>query len=147
TADCMPLLFAAPNAVAACHSGWRGTADGMPEATLAALCRLAGCAPAEVAVHLGPCIRVCCYEVRDEGASRFPGEGIPAEVGRPRLDLPRAAALQLGRAGLEASAFHDSGACTSCQPDWYFSHRRDGSPSGRQWGVALLTSPGAPRQA
>ena len=142
TADCMPLLFAAPSAVAACHSGWRGTAEGMPEATLAALCRLAGCPPAEVTVHLGPCIRVCCYEVGDEVASRFPSEAIRTEFGRPRLDLPRAAALQLGRAGLEGTAFHDSGACTSCQSDWYFSHRRDGSPSGRQWGIALLRAPG-----
>jgi len=139
TADCMPLLFAAPGAVAACHSGWRGTAEHMPEAALRAICRLAGCSADQVTVSLGPCIRVCCYEVGDEVAGRFPAETVRAEFGRPRLDLPRAAALQLANAGLAAEAFHDSGACTSCQPDWYFSHRRDGAPSGRQWGVALLS--------
>src|SRR5215831_550706 len=108
----------------------------MPEATLDAICRLAGCGPSQVTVYLGPCIRVCCYEVGDEVARRFPPETVRTEFERARLDLPRAAALQLAGAGVPEAAFHDSGACTSCQPDWYFSHRRDGAPSGRQWGVA-----------
>src|SRR5882672_5087506 len=33
TADCMSLLYRAPGVVAAAHSGWRGTAGGMPVAT------------------------------------------------------------------------------------------------------------------
>jgi polyphenol oxidase len=42
-ADCLPLLFAAPGAVAAAHAGWRGLAGGVIEATLAALCEAAAC--------------------------------------------------------------------------------------------------------
>ncbi|MEK7330425.1 MAG: laccase domain-containing protein, partial [Candidatus Eisenbacteria bacterium] len=34
-ADCLPILYAAPGAVAAAHSGWRGTAEGAPEVALA----------------------------------------------------------------------------------------------------------------
>src|ERR1041385_1748979 len=32
TADCMSILYHAPGAVAAAHSGWRGTDPGMPGA-------------------------------------------------------------------------------------------------------------------
>src|SRR5690349_12073013 len=39
TADCMSILYTSPRGVAAAHSGWRGTAAGMPVAALTALCR------------------------------------------------------------------------------------------------------------
>lgn len=58
TADCLPVLFAAPAArgVAAAHAGWRGLAAGVLEATLQALCEAAGCEPQEVAAWMGPAI-------------------------------------------------------------------------------------------
>jgi YfiH family protein len=140
TADCMSLLYVAPGGAGAAHSGWRGTAEGMPAAALAALCAAAGCDPADVTVYLGPCIRSCCYEVGPEVASRFPAEVVRADRPRPFLDLPAAARLQLVAAGLASTSFHDSGACTACQPDWYFSHRRDGLRSGRHWGIVALAA-------
>jgi YfiH family protein len=136
TADCMSLLYAAPGGVAAAHSGWRGTADGMPRAALEALCEAAGCDPAQVNVYLGPCIRSCCYEVGPEVAERFASDILRDASPRPFLDLPRAARTQLVEAGLRAEAFHDCGACTACDAERYFSHRRDGPRSGRHWGVA-----------
>ena len=72
TADCMSLLFTAPGAVAAIHSGWRGAADGMPVAALETLCGIAACSPSSVDVHFGPSARGCCYEVGEEVAARFP---------------------------------------------------------------------------
>lgn len=138
TADCMSMLFWAPGVVAAVHSGWRGTADGMPAATLEAVCRLAGCAPDAVQVAIGPAIRGCCYEVGDEVASRFPAEAVRATAGRPKLDLPTAAARSLCAAGVRAESLADTGACTSCEPALYFSHRRDRGRTGRHWGLAAL---------
>lgn len=57
-ADCLPVLFAAPNAraVGAAHAGWRGLAAGVLQNTLAQLCAAAGCDAAEVRAWLGPCI-------------------------------------------------------------------------------------------
>jgi YfiH family protein len=138
TADCMSLLYCAPGVVAAVHSGWRGTADGMPVATLEVVCQLAGCAPDAVQVAIGPAIRGCCYEVGDEVASRFPAEAVRATAGRPKLDLPTAAERMLRTAGVRAESLTDTGACTSCEPALYFSHRRDHGRTGRHWGLAAL---------
>ncbi len=137
-ADCLPLLFTAPGAVAAVHSGWRGTADGAPVAALDALCELAGCAPARVAVTLGPSIRVCCYEVGPEVAARFPTSVLEQRDGRNHLDLVAAARLQLVAAGVPDGAIEAVPACTACDPARYFSHRRDGARTGRHWAIAAL---------
>jgi YfiH family protein len=138
-ADCLPLLFTAPRAVAAAHAGWRGTADGVPEATLSAVCDAAGVGPERVSVHVGPGIRGCCYPVGPEVAERFPREAV-REAGDARwLDLPTAVRLRLMAAGVLPGEIHDTGACTACEPDWYFSHRRDRGLTGRHWGVIALT--------
>ena len=138
TADCMSLLYVAPGAVAAAHAGWRGTAEGMPGAALAALCSCAGCPPEHVQVHIGPCIRACCYEVGEDVASRFPSAAVRPTSDRPRLDLPAAARLGLEELGVRPEAIHDTGACSACEPYWYFSHRRDAGRTGRLWGVAAV---------
>ena len=137
-ADCLPLLFSAPGAVAAAHSGWRGTADGVPEATLSAVCAAAGVGPGRVSVHLGPAIRGCCYQVGPEVAARFPGEAVRHADDTPWLDLPTAVRLRLIAAGLPPQALYDTRACTACEPHWYFSHRRDRGLTGRHWGVIAL---------
>ncbi len=138
TADCMPLILTAPGAVAVVHAGWRGAAEGLPALALRELCRVAACAPDRIEAHLGPCIRSCCYEVGAEVAERFAAEALRPWGERWRLDLPVEARRQLGEAGLSPEAFHDVGACTMCEPHFYYSHRRDGAPSGRHWAVAAL---------
>ena len=138
TADCMPLLLVARGAVAAVHAGWRGTAGGAPRVTLEALCRIAGTTPAEVEVHLGPCIRSCCYQVGSEVAGRFPATAVRRVGDVLHLDLPVAARDQLLQAGLAESAWHDTGGCTSCERELYFSHRRDEGRTGRHWGVIAI---------
>ncbi len=134
----MPLLLVARGAVAAVHAGWRGTAAGAPRVTLEALCRIAGITPAEVEVHLGPCIRSCCYQVGSEVAGRFPATAVQRVGDVLHLDLPVAARDQLLRAGLAESAWHDTGGCTSCERELYFSHRRDEGRTGRHWGVIAI---------
>lgn len=140
TADCMSLLFTAPGAVAAAHAGWRGTADGMPVAALAALRERTGARPDAIRVHIGPCIRGCCYEVGADVAERFPAAAVRRVDGSTRLDLPTAARIALLAAGLPEDCLFDTGACSACEPHWYFSHRRDAGRTGRMWGVAIRTT-------
>lgn len=139
-ADCLPILYVAPHAVAAAHSGWRGTADGAPEAALAAVGAAAGVTAGAVTVHLGPCIRGCCYQVGPEVAAQFPDAAIRRTDAGIHLDLPTATRLRLLDAGAAADAIHDTGACTACEPHHYFSHRRDRGVTGRHWGVVALAN-------
>lgn len=138
TADCMPLLMTTSGAIAAVHSGWRGTAAGAPAKALAALCAVAQTTPSRVTVHIGPSIRACCYRVGHDVARRFPAAALQPSAESWHLDLVVAARLQLTEAGVAAERIHDVPACTACDPITYFSHRRDGPRTGRHWGAAAL---------
>ncbi len=135
-ADCLPILYSVPGAVGAAHAGWRGTAAGIAAITLRVLCDAAETGPERVQVHLGPCIRACCYIVGPEVARQFPAEVVRTLPDGLRLSLPDAVRLQLVAAGVPETAIADTEACTACEPDWYFSHRRDRGLTGRLWGIA-----------
>lgn len=132
TADCVPVLVASPEAVAAVHAGWRGVVAGVVPAALDEL-RARGGLERAVA-WLGPAIGACCYEVGEEVAARVAaaaGTDVrrAGERGRPHLDLSRAVAAQLAAAGVERIVRVE--ACTRCRAEWLWSHRRDGDGCGR----------------
>ena len=141
-ADCLPILLVARGTagpgVAAIHAGWRGTADGIAGTALAMLADLVEARPEAVSAHLGPCIRACCYQVGPEVAARFPAENVERRDGALFLDFAAAVRQQLVKAGVAAESIEDTGACTSCEAHWYFSHRRDRGVTGRHWGVIGL---------
>jgi YfiH family protein len=137
-ADCMPILLVAPGAVAAAHSGWRGTESGAPRAALRAILSASDTSPEHVEAHIGPCIRPCCYQVGREVASRFPEAAVSRVNGAWHLDLPAVARLQLRAEGLPDQSIADTGACTACEPALYYSHRRDAGLTGRHWGLVAL---------
>jgi hypothetical protein len=53
------------------------------------------------------------------------------------LDLKAIARERLEAAGV--GEVHDFGLCTACEPERFFSHRRDRGVTGRQAGVAWLS--------
>jgi len=128
-ADCLPVALAAPGAVAMLHAGWRGLAAGVLRHGLEAL----GDGPVTAAI--GPGIGVCCFEVGDEVREAFSAH--PAARRGRNVDLKLIARRELRAAGVETVA--DCGLCTVCEPDLFFSHRRDGERTGRQAGVAWLS--------
>ncbi|MGC2807615.1 MAG: peptidoglycan editing factor PgeF, partial [Candidatus Acidiferrales bacterium] len=73
TADCIPILLADTRnrAVAAIHSGWRGTAQRIAEKTLGRMQMEFGTRPRDVVAALGPGIGGCCYEVGHEVVKEF----------------------------------------------------------------------------
>ena len=137
-ADCLPVLLTGARVVAAVHAGWRGAAAGAPTAALRALCACSGTEPPQVHAHFGPCIRDCCYRVGVEVARRFPDSALRHDRDSPYLSLPAAVRLALLEAGMRPDAIEDTGACTACEPHWYFSHRRDHGETGRHWGLVAL---------
>ena len=135
SADCLPVLVAARGAIGAAHSGWRGTTLGIAVAVLDAVCAASGTRVDQATIHLGPGVRGCCYQVGPEVAEQFPATCVSRRGESLYLDVPQAVRMQLLEHGVLPEQLHDVGACTMCQPDWYFSHRRDRGLTGRQWGV------------
>jgi polyphenol oxidase len=73
TADCIPILLADTKnrAVAAIHSGWRGTVQRISEKTLGRMRMEFGTRPEHVIAAIGPGIGSCCYEVGHEVVQEF----------------------------------------------------------------------------
>ena len=125
-ADCYPVALSDGEQAAMLHCGWRPLAAGMIEKTLARF----GSPPAAA---VGPGIGGCCYEVGDEVRERF-ADVDGAASGR-MLDLRTVIASKLAAGGVEDVEHVDR--CTSCEPELYFSHRRDGGVTGRQAGIIV----------
>lgn len=152
-ADCAPVLLADARgrAVAAVHAGWRGLAAGVVSAAVDALTKEAGSDPADLEAWVGPCIRGCCYEVGPEVAEALTravgpapmAQGLPAYLRPGRgdrfwLDVAEATRQALLQSGLKPERLWMDGRCTACHPELFFSHRRDGVPSGRMAGMIAL---------
>ena len=123
SADCLPIAIARRDgrrALAVLHAGWRGLAEGVVAAGVAAL------GTGAKAAVIGPAIGPCCYEVGDEVATLFDAD---LTVER-KLDLWSAAERALRGAGVETVERVDL--CTRCHPELFFSHRRSGRARGVQ---------------
>jgi len=130
TADCLPVLFAARDGseVAGAHAGWRGLADGVLEATLAAMRTPAR----DVMAWLRPAAGPGDYEVGVDVYDAFVAQdwscGSAFTTTRPRhwrVDLYALARRRLVQAGLASDAIHGGGLSTIAEPARFFSHRRD----------------------
>lgn len=143
TADCLPVLLCdrAGTVVAAAHAGWRGLADGVLEATIAAM----GAAPGELMAWLGPAIGPDNFEVGDEVRAAFVAQDpaaaaafAPGRPGKWLADLYRLARRRLQAAGV--AAVHGGGHCTVAERERFFSYRRDGA-TGRMATLIWLAGP------
>ena len=140
TADCVPVLLADE-----VHAGWRGLVAGVIKEAVAALQGGLGADPARLVAAIGPSIGACCFEVGPEVVEQFetafPGAaGLVVHPGnhgegegraKPHVDLWRAARLALEQAGISADRIEDPPACTMCEPDRFYSFRRDGGRIGQ----------------
>jgi polyphenol oxidase len=72
-ADCVPILLADKkrHAIAAIHSGWRGTLQRIAEKTLGRMQMEFGTRPEDVLAALGPGIGQSCFEVGPEVATEY----------------------------------------------------------------------------
>jgi YfiH family protein len=141
-ADCLPVLFAAPNAraVGAAHAGWRGLAAGVLERCARAVCEGASCEPSELAAWLGACIGPEAFEVGADVLAAFDREPLTSDQPRfryrPRADGQsrwRADLAGLARDRLAALGVRHISGGTWCtvQDSRFFSHRRDAGLTGR----------------
>jgi YfiH family protein len=144
-ADCIPMLFADPNArvIGACHAGWRGTIGGVAANVVGRMQEL-GARAQDIRVALGPSIGPCCFEVGPEvvDAFRTAFGALPGMVVRgpakDHVDLRVVTRAVLERAGVRAEHVDDRPPCTKCEPARFFSYRRDGMDGGVHMGFIGL---------
>jgi YfiH family protein len=135
SADCVPVALIDRRAgrLGVMHAGWRGVAGGIMAATVAAFDHAR-----DVRAIVGPAICIDHYQV-GEDVARAVAEGAGGRVpskrkdGRLFIDVRGAVAVALGAAGVQDVEQADE--CTACEPDRFFSYRRDGV-TGRQALVA-----------
>ena len=139
TADCLPIFFADPlrRVVGIAHAGWRGLAASLPARVIAAFRHAYQSRPGDLRVAIGPAIRACCYEVGPEFAGRF-GPFVQERGGQRTCDLVGAAVDQLRRCGVLADRVLDTKRCTACEPQRWFSLRREGPATGRLVSLIML---------
>lgn len=144
TADCVPVLLfdTASGLAAAVHAGWRGTVAQIVVRTIETLRANGAGAPSGFIAAIGPCIGRCCFEVSPDLAGRFESDPAfgPACVerrpgARPHVDLVEANARLLVAAGVPEPSIDRLARCTSCEPERFFSHRRDAGRTGRHLSV------------
>lgn len=146
-ADCIPLLFLDPvkKAVAASHSGWRGTAAEIGRLTVEALIKEFGCDPGDILAGIGPSIGPCCFETDAPVAREFlknpawkPYVSEPFGAGKYKIDLWRVNKQILLDAGLRPGHIDCEPLCTCCNENLFYSHRRDGEKRGTMAAVICL---------
>jgi purine-nucleoside/S-methyl-5'-thioadenosine phosphorylase / adenosine deaminase len=135
SADCLPIALARTDgsraAVAVLHAGWRGLLEGIVASGAEAL------GGGSLAAAIGPGIGPCCYEVGEEVAAPFRERFGDDVVRERRLDLWTSAERALRAAGVDRVDRFDR--CTACEPETFFSHRRDRGRTGRQGVIAYVT--------
>jgi purine-nucleoside/S-methyl-5'-thioadenosine phosphorylase / adenosine deaminase len=134
SADCLPIVLARADtgepAVAVLHAGWRGLLEGIVATGAQAL------GDGTLTAAIGPGIGPCCYEVGEEVAAPFRERFGDDVVREGNLDLWTSAERALRAAGVERVDRFDR--CTACEPETFFSHRRDAGRTGRQGVIAYV---------
>jgi len=113
-ADCCAVYIVDPKtpAIGLVHSGKRGTELAVAIEAIERMMEKFGSDPANMIVQLSPCIRPPHYEI-----------DFVAEI----IDQCR---------GLGVERIHDSGVCTACDLNRYYSYRAEKGKTGRM--LALL---------
>ncbi|XP_056096561.1 purine nucleoside phosphorylase LACC1 [Rhinichthys klamathensis goyatoka] len=151
-ADCMPLLFTDPvrKVTGVAHAGWKGTLMGIAMATVKAMVSEFGSRPADIVCVIGPSVGPCCFTLEKDSAREFhaihPDCVRNMDSSTPYVDIRLATRILLERGGINPAHIEDiriphqsdPTLCTSCHPELFFSHVRDGLNFGTQIGFVWI---------
>ena len=117
-ADCCAVYIVDPKtpAIGLVHSGRRGTGLGVVSRAITQMVDRFGADPANMIVQLSPCIRPPHYEI-----------DFAAEIVRQCR-------------GLGVEEIHDSGLCTACNLNAYYSYRAEKGRTGRMLALLALAN-------
>jgi len=150
TGDCVPILLydTANYACAAIHAGWRGAVAGVINNCITALHQNFKSTPESLQAFIGPCARVCCYEIGHDVAQQITQYSfahkilfeMPLKLNEKKymLDLAQLCREQLIAAGVqEKNISSENALCTICD-NRFCSHRRENNIANRQLSIITL---------
>jgi polyphenol oxidase len=139
-ADCVPVILfdTFSNAVGVIHCGWRSLVSGILENTLSLMKKEWNTNPAGVIFALGPSAGPCCYQVGNCVAKQMNDSSILRRDGKLYADLHKEIISRLLEKKVSMENIESIRHCTICNPSLYYSHRRDGSHSGRMLGYIMM---------
>ncbi len=146
TADCVPIFIYDPvtPAIGLVHAGWRGTLQQIVAATIAKMKTVFNTEPARCKVAIGPAIGVECFTVDEKVAAQF-ASIFPGAVRTRRqdyqVDLVEFNIWLLTASGVRTESIINSGLCTGCLRDRFYSYRAEYGTTGRMMGIISLQKP------
>ncbi|MBT8333347.1 MAG: peptidoglycan editing factor PgeF [Deltaproteobacteria bacterium] len=123
-ADCQGVLLHDPvtPAIAAIHSGWRGSVLNIIEKTVAIMQQQFATKPANLQAYIGPALGPCCAEFINY-RKELPEHFYRFQINGCYFDFWDISKEQLLEAGLDERKINIFRECTSCSEN-YFSYRR-----------------------
>jgi copper oxidase (laccase) domain-containing protein len=120
--DCAAVFLIGNHSIVAAHAGWKGLRDGVLDSAVALMLEHGD---QLIEGFVGPHIQQCCYEFGEQDLETMVDQfGETASgcdrQGRPALDV--AACIRQFFNAKKVSLL-ESGECTGCASDKYFSHR------------------------
>lgn len=134
SADCYPVLLAdkEKKAIAAVHSGWRGTYLNISKNAVEIMKCEFGVKPENIIAAVGPGIDRCCFETEKDVASMFDKKYVASEKdGKFYINLPEVIKESLKTAGVLEENIVFSERCTACENDIFYSYRSHKEKTGR----------------
>ncbi len=139
-ADCVPVYFfdSVQRAIGVAHSGWKGTMDRIAAKTLRCMQVEYGTSADQVQVFIGPGIGPCCFVIQPELKKKVETEfsswhdimTVDAE-GKVTWNLPETNRRMLITEGVRPDNITMCEVCTACNPQIFFSYRREQGDTGR----------------
>ena len=144
TADCVPVILVdiKKGAIAAIHSGWKGTKALIVSKTIDKLKENYGSVADEIRVYIGPHIGGCCYEVSKELIEEFTSVDIYSNIkisNSNKLDLEKCILKQLVDKGVKEENISTTNTCTACDKQYeLYSYRNSKDKQGRMFSFVYL---------
>ena len=135
TADCVPIfMYDEYNGnIGLLHSGWKGTYNNIVDKGIDLFIEKTSKID-DIKVLLGPSIKGCCYEVKEDVSSLFDKEFILVNNNKLYLDMSTKIKNDLLKRDIKKKNIFISDVCTY-ENEKFHSFRRDKSKSGRIYSI------------
>lgn len=150
-ADCMPIYLFDENkkVIGNIHSGWRGTTKKIAGKAIEFMKQNYGSDPKDIVCVIGPTIRKCHFEVRQDVRDIFYNEfkymknindiiEYNQDTKTYFIDAVQINKNLLAETGIPEKNIIDSKVCTCCNSNIIHSYRTEGKNSGRNTAIIAL---------